>query len=314
MRAPIEPLGDGGACDYASRMDHPSDLASARCVSASGAALGEGPVWVAAEQALFWIDIKGLRLHRFDPATGQATDWPTPFRIGAIAPRVGGGFVGASERGFILIDPAITRFDLIGDPEAHLPGNRFNDGKLDPAGRFWAGTMDDAEEQTSGALYRLDPDLRWSRQDDGYHVPNGPAFSPDGSLLYHTDSAARLIYQFDVQPDGSIAGKRELARFRQADGHPDGMTVDREGCLWIAFWDGWCVRRLSAAGEVIAVVSLPVQRPTSCAFGGAGLDRLFVTSATIGLDEPARAAQPLAGGLFMVDAGVCGIVPPPFSG
>lgn len=289
-------------------------LIAVTCVVPCGDLLGEGPVWVAGEPALYWLDIKGLRLHRYDPATGHTASWPTPFRIGSIAPRQGGGFVGGSEHGLVLIDAAIARFDVVADPEADLPGNRFNDGAVDLAGRFWAGTMDDAEREATGALYRLDPDLRWSRQDDGYQVTNGPAFSPDGRFLYHTDSATRTIYRFRLGADGSLSDRNCLARFGEADGHPDGMTVDSEGCLWVAFWDGWCVRRLSPEGLPVAILPVPVQRPTSCAFGGEGLTQLFVTSATIGLDEAARAAQPQAGGLFIAEPGVAGIAMPPFAG
>ena len=270
-------------------------------------------MWVAAEQALYWVDIKGLKIHRFDPVSGADASWPTPFRIGSIAPRAGGGFVGGSERGFVLIDAGITRFEVIVHPERDVPGNRFNDGKLDPSGRFWAGTMDDGEEQATGALYRLDPDLRWSAHDHGYQVTNGPAFSPDGRFLYHTDSGLRTIFRFEIADDGSLRDKTRLARFSQADGHPDGMTVDSEGCLWVAFWDGWCVRRLSPEGAAIALLPLPVQRPTSCCFGGSALDQLFITSASLGLDDAARAAQPLAGGLFMAEPGVRGVVPPSFA-
>ncbi|MDB5688511.1 MAG: hypothetical protein JWL91_387 [Sphingomonas bacterium] len=276
--------------------------------------LGEGPVWIAREQALYWLDIAGRTVHRYDPATGEATRWPAPFRITSIAPRAEGGFVGGSERGLVLIDASLGRFDVLVDPEPHLPGNRFNDGAVDPAGRFWAGTMDDAEEQATGALYRLDADLGWSRHDEGYRVTNGPAFSPDGRILYHTDSAARRIYRFALGGDGGLSDKRILAHFGQADGHPDGMAVDREGCLWVAFWDGWCVRRLSPEGEQIGLLPLPVQRPTSCAFGGADLELLFVTSATIGLDEAARSAQPLAGGLFLAQPGVAGVPVTAFAG
>jgi D-xylonolactonase len=285
-----------------------------RCVSMTRSVLGEGPIWSVAEQALYWVDIKGLRIHRLNPVTGNATSWPTPFRIGSIAPRHDGGFIGASEHGFVAVDAAFSRFDIIVDPELSRPGNRFNDGKVDVGGRFWAGTMDDAEEQATGALYRLDRDLRWSLQDDGYRVPNGPTFSPDGRYAYHTDSAARTIFQFEINDEGNLTTKQEWAHFQQADGHPDGMTVDGEGCLWVAFWDGWCVRQLSTSGETIAMIPLPVQRPTSCAFGGAALDRLFITSATVGLDEAALAAQPLAGGLFVIKTDILGYAPPPFAG
>jgi D-xylonolactonase len=287
---------------------------SSHCMVAASDVLGEGPVWVAEQQALYWLDIKGLKLHRLDPVTGETATWPTPFRIGSIAPRAGGGFIGGCEHGLVLIDAAITRFDIFANPEPHLPRNRFNDGAVDPAGRFWAGTMDDDEEQATGALYRVDPDLTWSLQDEGYQVTNGPAFSPDGRLMYHTDSAAQEIYRYVLGSDGSLSGKTRLARFSKAEGYPDGMAVDQHGCLWVAFWDGWCVRRLSPAGEILAVLPLPVQRPTTCAFGGAGLDQLFITSASIGLGEVERAAQPLAGGLFMVEPGVSGVPLPPFAG
>jgi sugar lactone lactonase YvrE len=174
--------------------------------------------------------------------------------------------------------------------------------------------MDDAEQERSGSLYRLDADLSWSRQDTGYLVPNGPAFSPDGRHLYHTESSARTIFRFVLGEDGALSDKAVFAQFGGADGYPDGMTVDSQGCLWVAFWDGWCVRRLSPTGEVIDQIELPVQRPTSCTFGGAGLDQLFVTSASIGLDHAAMAAQPLAGRLFVVEPGATGCPLTPFAG
>lgn len=289
-------------------------LAAAICVDPARAVLGEGPVWVKHEQALYWLDIKGLRLHRFEPGSGRKASWDAPFRITAIAPRRGGGFIGASERGFVRIDTAFTSFEVIADPEPQLPGNRFNDGKVDTAGRFWAGTMDDAEVTTAGALYRLDPHGGWVQADAGYRVTNGPAFSPDGRIMYHTDSAARTIYRFDLADDGHLSGKKPLASFGPEHGYPDGMTVDRDGALWVAFWDGWCVRRLTPEGRIIAELPVPVQRPTSVAFGGSALDRLFITSASVGLIESDTAGQPDAGGLFEAAAGVVGLPSPLFGG
>lgn len=285
-----------------------------RCVHPAAASLGEGPVWVAQERALFWLDIHGCRIHRYDPADGSSSTIATPFRIGSLAPRAGGGFVGGSERGFVLIDPQLSRFDVIGDPEPDLPGNRFNDGKVDPQGCFWAGTMDDAEQATTGALYRVDPELQWSCRDAPYRVPNGPAFNLDGKVMYHTDSAARTVYRFTVAPDGELQGKETFAQFGEADGHPDGMTVDSQGNLWIAFWDGWCVRQLSPAGEVVRMIDLPVQRPTSVAFGGERLDILFTTSARVGLDAEAIERQPEAGGLFAIGGAGSGVPSPVFAG
>ncbi|HEU4967937.1 SMP-30/gluconolactonase/LRE family protein [Sphingomonas sp.] len=275
------------------------------------AVLGEGPVWVERDQALWWVDIKGPAVFRWSEADGVER-WTPPLRICSLAPAADGGFVAGTERGIFRADPAAGLYEAIADPEALLHDNRFNDGKLDRAGRFWAGTMDDREEQAQGSLYRLDPDLSWHVIDDGYMVTNGPAFSPDGRTMYHTDSAKRLIYAFDLDGDGNAGDRRVFASFREEHGHPDGMTVDAEGCLWVAFWNGWCLRRLSPDGDVLHMIDMPVERPTSCAFGGASLDRLFVTSARVGLNENALAVQPLAGALFMFDAGVRGIADRPF--
>jgi sugar lactone lactonase YvrE len=174
--------------------------------------------------------------------------------------------------------------------------------------------MDDSEREPTGTLYRLDRDLSWTSIDENYRVTNGPAFSPDGRTMYHNDSGRQLTYAFDLDDAGNATNRREFARFGEGDGYPDGMTVDCDGCLWIAFWDGWCLRRLSPHGDIIAKVEVPVQRPTSCAFGGPDLDRLYVTSATIGIDPDSLAMQPCAGGLLMLETDVRGVAPVPFAG
>ncbi|WP_217352572.1 SMP-30/gluconolactonase/LRE family protein [Sphingomonas sp. ID1715] len=269
------------------------------------AVLGEGPVWVERDQALWWVDIKGPAIFRW--RDGHVDRWMPPLRIGSLAPARAGGFVGGTERGIRWIDPEQDVYALIVDPEAQLPDNRFNDGKVDRAGRFWAGTMDDRELEATGTLYRLDGDLGCTAVDSGYRVTNGPAFSPDGRVMYHSDSARRTLYAFDLNADGQASNRRVLAHFREEQGYPDGMTVDAEGCLWIAFWDGWCIRRLSPDGEQLDTVQLPVERPTSVAFGGPAFDRLFVTSARVGLNEKALVVQPLAGALFMIQVNARGI-------
>jgi D-xylonolactonase len=284
------------------------------CIADVKAILGEGPVWVAREEALYWVDIKGKRVFRLDAADGSVSSWQPPVRICSLAPRRGAGFVASTDRGFALVDPRTESFEFLGEVEAGTPGNRFNDGKVDRQGRFWAGTMDDVEEEATGNLYRLDPSFEWSFIDGGYKVTNGPAFSPDGRTLYHTDSARQTIYAFDLHIDGDARGKRVLAQFGEEHGYPDGMTVDAEGCLWVAFWDGWCVRRLSPEGEILQSIELPVQRPTSCAFGGPDFDRLYVTSASIGLDEKQLSMQPYAGGLFLMTPGVSGVPDTLFAG
>jgi xylono-1,5-lactonase len=284
-----------------------------QCVADVHAVLGEGPVWVARETALYWVDIKGRKIFRLD-SRGELTEWPTPLRVGSLAPRKSGGFIGGTEDGIAAIDPAGGRFDILFNPEEDFPGNRFNDGKLDRQGRFWAGTMDDSERSDSGTLYRIDADLSWHAVDRNYRVTNGPAFSPDGRLMYHNDSARQRTYVFEVGPDGTPAKRQLFLQFGEGEGFPDGMTVDSEGCLWIAFWDGWCLRRYSPAGEWLETVKVPVARPTSCAFGGIDLDRLYITSASVGLDEGARGMQPNAGGLFMITPGVRGLQDAPFAG
>lgn len=291
-----------------------ADSKSATCIADVKAVLGEGPVWVEREDALYWVDIKGRRIFR-RTFSGILTEWEPPFQIASLAPRAEGGFVAGSEHGFAYVDLDTGSYDVLVDPERERTTNRFNDGKVDRRGCFWAGTMDDEEKAASGALYRLCSRLDPVRMDDGYRVTNGPAFSPDGRIMYHNDSARQLTYAFDLDGDGNASNRRVFAQHQEGGGYPDGMTVDAEGGLWIAFWDGWCLRRFSPAGECVGTIEVPVQRPTSCAFGGPGLDRLFITSARIGLDEAALAEQPLAGGLFMAaPAGIGGLAEAMFVG
>jgi sugar lactone lactonase YvrE len=292
---------------------HMPTESTVHCIADVHAVLGEGPVWVASEQALYWVDIKGRKIFRLGE-DGELSQWPTPFRVGSIAPRASGGFIAGTDEGIAQLDLKSGKLDLLFNPEESLPGNRFNDGKVDRSGRFWAGTMDDSERQASGTLYRFEPDLSVSAVDGGYKVTNGPAFSPDGARMYHNDSARQLTYVFDLDDAGNPANRRVFLEFGEGDGYPDGMTVDAEGCLWIAFWDGSVIRRYAPQGDLLETIGMPVTRPTSCTFGGPDLDRLYVTSASIGLDETALRMQPNAGGLFMVTPGVQGIVDVPFVG
>lgn len=283
------------------------------CVADVHAVLGEGPVWVDRERALYWVDIKGRRIFRLGEDS-RLGEWPTPVRVGSIAPRRTGGFIAGTDEGIAQIHLEPSEFGILLDPEPQLPGNRFNDGKVDRRGRFWAGTMDDAEREASGALYCFGPDLGWAAVDRGYKVTNGPAFSPAGDIMYVNDSGRRVTYAFDIDADGHASNRRVFLQFGAAAGFPDGITVDSEGCMWIAFWDGWGVSRYSPSGQRLETVKLPVQRPTSCAFGGPNLDRLYITSASIDLDEKALEMQPNAGGLFMLVPGVQGVRDVPFAG
>lgn len=286
---------------------------SVQCVADVHAVLGEGPLWVARERALYWLDIKGRKIFRLDEQ-GGLSQWPTPFRVGFIASREKGGFIAGTDQGIAEIDLASGRLDILFNPEEQLPDNRFNDGKVDRHGRLWAGSMDDREREPSGTLYRFGPDLACTVVDEGYRVTNGPAFSPSGEILYENDSARQVTYAFDLDSEGNASDRRTFLKFGDGDGYPDGMTVDCEGCLWIAFWDGWCIRRFSPEGELLQTVKMPVARPTSCAFGGPSLDRLYVTSAGRDLDEAAHAMQPKAGGLFMLVPGVRGLEEASFAG
>jgi len=277
------------------------------------AVLGEGPAWVVREQALYWLDIKGRRLFRINDK--EFREWPTPMRVGSIAPRDGGGFIAGTDGGFYTVEVGDElAFTRLFDPEEDLPDNRFNDGKVDRDGRFWAGTMDDTEQAAVGTLYRLEDINRSTIIDQGYGVTNGPAFSPSGDWMYHTDSVRRRIYRFPLAPDGTVGAREIFLHFSAQEGYPDGMTVDAEGCLWVAFWDGWAVRRFGPDAALLDTIEVPVQRPTSIAFGGLDLDRMYITSARVGLDETALAVQPYAGALFMVEAGIKGIAERPFAG
>jgi sugar lactone lactonase YvrE len=284
------------------------------CIADVKAVLGEGPHWDAEAGLLSFVDIKGRKLFLLDPDGGNLREIATPYRIGSLIPRTSGGHIAGTEHGIAQVDLEAERFALLFDPEEDRETNRFNDAKVDRRGRLFAGTMDDEEKQASGAFYRIDKNLACTRIDDGFRVTNGPAFSPDGKTMYANDSARQVTYRYDLAPDGTPLNKLELARYDEGEGYPDGMTVDAEGCLWIAFWDGWCLRRLSPGGERLQELRMPVQRPTSCAFGGASLNRLFITSARIGLSENDLAAQPYAGGLFMTEPGVLGLAEQPFAG
>lgn len=280
------------------------------CVWDEGALLGEGPVWVERDRRLYWVDIKGKAIHRYDPANGGKRSWRTAEEVGAIQPTGSGGFVVARQSGFAFAelpeDDAEAHFRPIADPEPDLSRNRFNDGKIDSAGRFWAGTMDDGRVNETGVLYRLDPDLTCRTMDAGYVITNGPAFSPDGKTLYHTNTLEGVVYAFDLDAAGGIANKRPFIRIAEDDGYPDGMSVDTEGCLWIAIFGGWRVNRFSPAGESIGQVAVPAAQVTSCVFAGAGLDEMYITTSAGGLSEEARKAQPLAGGLFHCRPGAAG--------
>jgi sugar lactone lactonase YvrE len=290
-------------------------MTDVRCVLPASAVLGEGAVWDVAEQALYWVDIKGRVVHRYDPRTGRDEQWRVAEDVGSLAVRASGGLVIALRSGFHFFDPAVGRTTRVATPEPDRPENRFNDGKTDRQGRFWAGSMHDPETQPTGALYRLDADLACRRVIDGVVCSNALCWSPDGRTMYHADTGARVVWAWDFDPDrGEVANRRTFLHVPEGEGAPDGATVDAEGFLWLAHWNGWRVTRYDPTGRVARVVRLPVQRPTCPAFGGANLEVLYITSASIGLSAEERRRQPWAGGLLALDPGVHGLVETRFQG
>lgn len=292
------------------------------------AELGEGPVWDTRASCLYFVDILRGRVHRCDHASG-----PPPRRsdgagfgaagriyeigisVGAVAPTESGDLIMAVRDGFARLDPAAGTVRTVVAVEADRPANRMNDGKCDAAGRFWAGTMALDEQAGAGALYRLDPDGRVHTMVTGVTISNGIDWSDDDRLMYYIDSGTGSVDVFDFDgSDGSIRNRRTVVRIDESDGVPDGMTLDDEGHLWVALWGGGAVHRYSPDGRLDAIVRVPAPHVTCCAFGGADLRDLFITTATIKLSEAERAAQPQAGGLFRARPGVKGRPPNRFKG
>ncbi len=279
------------------------------------AVLGEGPVWVEAENALYWVDIMSSKVHRYALADGAKTTWSFDSAVTSLNPRRDGGFIGTIADGFAYIDFDVLSARPIALPEAERPGNRFNDGKVDNSGRYWAGTMDIAQVGATGSLYRLDPDLSVRQVDTDYIICNGPTFNLENSIIYHTDSMKRKIYALDIGADGSLSNKRVFTEFTQDDeGVPDGMTVDSEDCLWVAHFGGNRITRYSPAAEILEVVPIPAPNITSCTFAGADLDTLYITSARFNMAEADIEKYPLAGSLFSYQPGVKGTPTSLFAG
>lgn len=275
--------------------------------------LGEGPVWHPHEQVLYWLDIYQGRLHRFDPRTGVDTCTELGMLVSSMGLRAQGGFVMSTRKGFAFYDLPNNRFEFLGDPDAdESEVTRFNDGKTDPQGRFWAGKMGGG---FTNSLFRLDPDRSIHRMESGISISNGLAWSPDLSTFYFTDSEGRVIYAYDYDPtSGSISNRRDFARIPRDGGFPDGLAIDSQGYLWSARWGGWKVVRYAPDGSIDCEIPIPVEFPTSCAFGGPELKDLYLTSAWVEVRPDARAAQPMAGDLFRLSVDVPGLPEPFFAG
>jgi sugar lactone lactonase YvrE len=287
--------------------------------STAAGLLSEGPRWHEEAGELLWVDILGAMFHRGAIAPDRSLDLVATISIdrhvGAVAPAVGGGYVLAAGTAFLFFDAA-GRLSELAQPEAGRTDVRMNDGACDPQGRFWAGTMAYDESPKMGALYRLELDGNCTRVLTGLTISNGIGWSPDGATLYLADSGTGRVEAFDFDGgSGELSGRRPLVRIEQPGVVPDGLTVDQEGGIWVAVWGGGAVARYAADGSLLATIPLPVDRPTSCAFGGPELATLFVTTSRAGLDEIALARQPEAGRVLRIDGlGVRGMPCAPYRG
>jgi sugar lactone lactonase YvrE/DNA-binding IclR family transcriptional regulator len=290
--------------------------AHVECVAEASALLGEGPVWSPRDSVLYWVDILGPSMHRFDTGSGRDTETRLSAMASVAIPKATGGMLLATPAGLVTWDPQDRSVRELCHPESDRPSNRYNDGKCDRMGRLWIGTLDMGSAPNRGSLYRVDPDGKWQRMDTGFSVCNGLGWSPDNRVFYFTDSARRTVYAYDFDlRRGTIANRRPLIVLDAQDGSPDGLTVDEDGCLWVAVWDAWRIARHAPDGRELLRVPMPVPRPTSCCFGGAGLDTLYVTSACVRLSEELLAAAPLSGSLFAVRVpGVRGLPENTFAG
>jgi sugar lactone lactonase YvrE len=270
--------------------------------------LGECPLWDERERALYWVDIRAPALHRCEPGRRAVETWPLPETVGSIALRAPGGFVLALQSGIYRVDRPGDPPALIVEPEPERPSNRLNDGRCDPAGRFWVGSMNELSRDPLGRLFRIGPDGRCTRALDDILIPNSLAWSPDGCTMYFADTLRSTIWAFDYDPpSGEMSNRRIFRDMRDHPGHPDGSAVDVEGCLWNCEYGGWRVVRYRPNGEIDRAIRLPVSQPTCCCFGDADLRTLYVTSASQQLSPEQLAQQPLAGSVFAIRLDVAGL-------
>lgn len=288
-------------------------LSTLECVWSGRAQLGEGPVWCperGEQGAVVFVDIIQGHLHEFDLATERTQSWSLDEPCcWLVARRDGDGFIAGLRSRLVHLRLGEAGPEIVtawATPDDEPAGNRFNDAKADRWGRIWFGSMDDAAERPSGSLYRLDA-RGVARVDSGYRVANGPAVSPDGRTLYHSDTPNRVIYAFDLSPDGELSNRREHIRLEPTQGFPDGMTCDAEGGLWVAHWDGGRVSRFAPDGRLAETLPIPASRVTCCVFAGEALDRLYITTAATERDD-----EEMAGGLFRITLGVRGVAPAQF--
>jgi sugar lactone lactonase YvrE len=275
--------------------------------------LGESAIWCSRDAVLYWIDVRAPSLHRLDPLTGATAHWALPDLCGAVALSHDHRLVLAMRTGVFMFDPAADTLELLVAPEPESMGNRLNDSKCDRRGRLWTGSMRDFGASTTGSLYRVDVDLDCARMLPDITVPNALSWSPDDRTLYFADTPDGRIraYEFDAS-EGCLGSMRVLVDRGALPGKPDGATVDADGCVWNARYEGGCVARITPEGRIDRIIEVPASRVTSCAFGGADLRTLFITTARQKLSREELVAQPLAGSLFAVRLDVGGLAEPRF--
>lgn len=276
--------------------------------------LGESPVWDERDQCLYWVDVRGPFIRRFRPGDSSTQSFAMPELVGSLAVREQGGLVVALASALALFDPATGSIERIAAPEGHREDHRFNDGKCDRQGRFFAGTMNDVTRAAVGTLYRLDADHACTPLFGGVRTPNSLAWSPDGTTMYFADSYLQAIFAHDFDVERGMPGPRRPFATIASPGMPDGSAIDADGCLWNAEYDGGRLVRYAPDGRIDRSVPMPVSRPTSCAFGGPGFTTLYVTTASQRLTADELKTQPLAGALLALDVGVSGLPEPRYRG
>ncbi len=279
--------------------DHTSDV---ECVFKSHALVGEGPVWNNKRKVLHWVDVIGPHIHTFSPKESTLASFKLPHIVSAILPTANDRLIAVTEKGIALLNENSGELDFMSNPESALPSNRFNDAKTDTRGRIWAGSMNRKANEGTGSLYKFDTPFTASRMDTGFKVSNGLGWCPRNKTMYFTETVSATIFAYDFDKDtGDIKNRREFLKFDIKNGKPDGICVDCDGNVWVAFWDGWRVSGYTSKGEFFRDIRVPVPRVTSCCFGGQDMKRLYITSASAGLNEEQIQQAPLSGSLFAID-------------
>ncbi len=263
--------------------------------------LGEGPVWDQETQTIMWLDIVENLIHSYNINQQKHTSFNTGEMVGCIAPREKGGLIAGLQNGIAFIDAENKRVEHIINPQNDST-IRFNDGKCDAAGRFWIGTMALSEEENKGNLFVMETDLSVKKKIENVSISNGIAWNSDNTIMYYINTPTNYVFAFDYDIEsGEITNQRVAVDLTHEKGFADGMTIDEEGMLWIAFYSGWRVARYNPeTGQLLNQVELPVENVSCCTFGGPMLDDLYITTASKGMSEEALKEQPLAGSLFVL--------------